>query len=886
MTQREQEVLDLLGANLTHEEIGRRLFISVRTVESHVASLRRKLDIPDHRTLVRLAAEHRLTAGHRSHAPPLPLTSFVGRASELAGLAAALEAARLVTVTGPGGVGKTRLALSAARSLAARFGDHVCWTDLVPVATADDLADAVAAACDAVATSRRGPAEAVIAALADRPALVVLDNCEHVVSQVAALAERILTACPGVTMLLTSRLRLAVAFERVFAVPTLSAEPGGDAVALFCERAAAAGTELGGAGPEDRADRERVAAICSALGGLPLAIELAAVRLPALGLDGVERGLATQSDLLTGGGRAVLRHRSMAQTLDWSAALLSPAAARTLRRLAVFRTPFQLPGAATVATDPPDLPGTTAALAELTEHNLLVTTHEAGRLAYRMLEPVRQYGIATMAAEDRLAFDRHARWCLDAAQPHRTGRSRPRDAAVTDELRSALHWAEAAGAAAAEGGESLPASLGRALGLLLYRSGRLAEAQDALEHAAALAGDPGQASAELRRAAAVAKCRIRGPAALRLELAAAALAAAAGDPTAAAQALTGAGELLNRFPGMFGPQAGDGRPFLARATALVPASSRVAAAAQVAAAAYAPAGTGRPDVARASRALDAARAAGDPLLESSALDTLTSARLFALDVQAAHALAQDRIARLRELDPAEPAVGLELKDALHIAILCALGAGFLTTALGLARAQRDLPYLRESRDLAEDEMIAPLALGGDLTAAADAGERFLRDWNADGRPTAAGRAITPAAVALAHGLLGDRQARQAWLAVTAEMRGEPVEQALAGTGYGELFEAMVLVREGRPADAFAVLTAPAGPGLYSAAFHQWSAALTAEAAVLAGRQDAWRHLARARQAAAGNPAAASIADRAARTAAAAVSRASRAEPTDRPGPAR
>ncbi|MGI9005662.1 MAG: ATP-binding protein [Streptosporangiaceae bacterium] len=288
------KVLNLLGANLTHAEIGQRLFISVRTVESHVAALRRKLAIPDHRTLVRLAAEHRSEAGGRGTAPPMPLTSFVGRAGDLETLAVAMAGARLVTVTGPGGVGKTRLAIAAAAAQASRFGNGVRWVDLVPIATTADLEDAVAAACDATPTSRRSPAEAIVAAVRDQVTLLVLDNCEHLATAVAVLAERLLARCPGLTILLTSRVRLAVAFERVVALPGL---PASDGVALFTERAAAAGADLAEARPE------RVAAICAALGGLPLAIELAAVRLPALALSGVEAGLVDQAGLLTGGAR-------------------------------------------------------------------------------------------------------------------------------------------------------------------------------------------------------------------------------------------------------------------------------------------------------------------------------------------------------------------------------------------------------------------------------------------------------------------------------------------------------------------------------------------------------------------------------------------------------
>ena len=268
---REQEVLRLLGDHLTHEQIARRLVISVRTVESHVAALRRKLELPDHRSLVRLAAAQPVEAPGGSTLPA-PLTSFVGRERELDDLAAALREARLVTAVGPGGAGKTRLALATAE----RLTGPLSWVDLVPVTEAAALDDAVARACDVVPSSRLGPVDAVAEALRGHRAVLVLDNAEHLVNAVAVLVERLLTGCPDLTVLVTSRVRLAVPFERVFRVDGLaqSGSPDSDdAVTLFVLRARAAGARL-----DVPADRERIAAICVALAGLPLAIELAAGR--------------------------------------------------------------------------------------------------------------------------------------------------------------------------------------------------------------------------------------------------------------------------------------------------------------------------------------------------------------------------------------------------------------------------------------------------------------------------------------------------------------------------------------------------------------------------------------------------------------------------------
>ena len=180
-----------------------------------------------------------------------------------------------------------------------------------------------------------------------------------------------MSSCPQLTVLVTSRVRLALPFERVVPVPGL--DPDGDAAALFVERAVAAGSPL-----PAQAERERIAAVCAALGGLPLAVELAAVRMPTLGLDGVERGVIDQSSLLRGGARLQQRHRSMRETIDWSVALIGPAAASALRRLAVLVAPFDADAAVAVAAFPPLSPGdVAAALVQLSEHNLLAMPRPA-----------------------------------------------------------------------------------------------------------------------------------------------------------------------------------------------------------------------------------------------------------------------------------------------------------------------------------------------------------------------------------------------------------------------------------------------------------------------------------------------------------------------------
>src|ERR1700759_5290985 len=183
---REREVLDLLGEHLTHEQIGNRLFISTRTVESHVASLRRKLDLPDHRSLVRYAIEQRMP---RADGPPQPLSTFIGRADELGAVGRALDSSRLVSVVGPGGVGKTRLAIAAASA----SPWPVYWLHLIPIADQRTPADDLVQVCGARATHRVNPVDAVVAALRAHRALIVFDNCEHLANAAAVLAEQLLT---------------------------------------------------------------------------------------------------------------------------------------------------------------------------------------------------------------------------------------------------------------------------------------------------------------------------------------------------------------------------------------------------------------------------------------------------------------------------------------------------------------------------------------------------------------------------------------------------------------------------------------------------------------------------------------------------------------------
>jgi predicted ATPase len=302
--------LTLVGDHRSNAEIGAQLFISVRTVESHVSSLLRKLGVPDRRVLADLATE--LARAERTSQAqaglPSPLNPFIGRARERAELRDVVGAHREVTAVGPGGVGKTRLALTVAADLAGDFEDGVWFVDLVPVTDPAMVGAAVAAALGLGEQQGRSIDDSVLAALADHHTLLVLDNCEHLSAGVAPFVERLLARGPYVKVLATSRARLAVPFERVYAVPPLSLDGGdgaSDAVALFLDRATAVGCAVE---PEPLA---QIADICRKLDGVALAIELAAARLPALGPDGLVAGLFDHLRLLVGGHRADDRHRSV-----------------------------------------------------------------------------------------------------------------------------------------------------------------------------------------------------------------------------------------------------------------------------------------------------------------------------------------------------------------------------------------------------------------------------------------------------------------------------------------------------------------------------------------------------------------------------------------------
>ncbi len=759
--------------------------------------------------------------------------------------------------------------------MAARFGG-TWYADLVPVTDPALLPAAVLAALGADESSSRPAQDALAAAVGERRALLVLDNCEHLVNAVAVLTERLLSACPNLSVLVTSRIRLVVPHETVYPVPGLSVPPpgreGGDAATLFAERAAAAGAPLpaGPAGTDDAAGSaaHRAAGICRALGGMPLAIELAAARLPSLGLDGLEAGLADQLSLLSGGARQQQRHRSLQDTLDWSYRLLDPREQAVLRRVAVFAAPFGLAAATVVVGYDPVEPARVAdALGRLAEHSLLVPVASAGGTRYHALEPVRQFAAARLDAEaegDGGAYRRHLGWCLteatglDRADPAEPEWQAAFDAAA-DEFRAALGWSAALPAQQADAGR-----LAATLSGLLFTRGRLREAQQRYEQAAALAGDPAAAARALECAAATAKIRTAGDEALRLDRAAAAAYLRAGDSAAASVAFARCAEHVSRFAGMYAglPAASTAGGLLADARARAGDDPR-AAAAIASAGAQDPGLTGAQAAERAGRALRLARQAGDPLLISAAYDAVTAGLMTEGDIHGAAATAAERVSMLPPLGR-DPRVAFELKDALHTAIFTGVAAGQVARSLDHAERHYGLPFLREERYLGSEDLIAPAALAGQGDRALALGHQWRRGWEHAGRPVAVGRSMAPAAIAMVYGLRGDDAARAGWLAILAAVRGVAEDEAVRGSGCGEVFEAIVLLDRGEAHVALDLLaTATAGDSSWrTRLWHQWMAALRAEAAVLARIPDAAGLVAQAEVAAGRNPVAVALARRA------------------------
>lgn len=319
---------------------------------------------------------------------PVQLTSFVGRETQIGDVRELLAANRLVTLTGAGGSGKTRLAIH----IASEFGDAVRYVDLAPITDLDLVPVAVARALELPDQPGRSRTETVIRFIGNRQMLLVLDNCEHLLDASADLIVSVLGACPGLTVLTTSREPIGLPGEVTWRIPSLSF--GDEAIQLFTDRARRVKPDFIGA----EEDAAILTEICTRLDGMPLAIELAAARVRALSLTEILDSLHDRFRLLTGGSRrAVRRQQSLEASVDWSHALLTEPERVLFRRLATFMGGFDL--AATQDVCCGDALPRHQILDQLTllvDKSLVVAETVGGRTRYRLLETVRQYALAKL----------------------------------------------------------------------------------------------------------------------------------------------------------------------------------------------------------------------------------------------------------------------------------------------------------------------------------------------------------------------------------------------------------------------------------------------------------------------------------------------------------
>lgn len=873
VTVREAEILALVARHMTNAQIADALFISTRTVESHVSAMLRKLQLPDRRSLARHAeAMPGLLVKSGSRGLPVPVTPFIGRAGERAAMTAALAEHRLVTATGPGGVGKTRLALSVAAEVAPARRDGVWFVDLIhvtdPAMVTSAVAETVGVAEQRTASVDRG----LVASLAASDALLVIDNCEHVLDGVRACVERIIAGCPEITVLATSRARLLLPYERVYVVPGLSVVGGGgDAVDLFAARVSAA------TGEPRPPDPVRVAALCRALDGMALAIELAAARFAALGLDGLESGLDQRLRLLTAGPRVPDRHGSLRAAIGWSYELLSSADRALLRGVAVFASWFDLDAACAVAGAGRERAEIADGLARLAEHSLLVV--ERGEpTRYRALETIRQYGIERLDEAGELDQIRagHERWCRHAlAALRRTGPADIDEAwctrfdRIVDDAGAALAWS-----AGEESRRAQAAELAAELAGLLFIRGRQAQAQRRYEQGAELAATVTERVALLRLAAGAAASRFVGDDALRLFRMAADAAASVDDRAGAARDLATMAMYINRAPGILAtPHSPAEADALTAEARTLSDGSPLAQAAIAVATGWAGAAPRRPPgadpliVEDARRVVDAAERARDGIMHSVALDLLTFVNLNNDDIAEAVRIARTRLELLDTL-AVDPLSGFEFGDGHLMAAEADLAAGNLAGAAAHAKALARLPFYRDEDHLATCRRLLVDALAGNFDEVIQTGERFRAGWERAGRPVSPNLARGTYAVAMVHGMRGDDDRRAAWVRLTIDIGADTEQLTGFRLGWPPVFDGLLALHRNDAAAAMRRLSADVEVlGLFhhvgAGGWRPWYAALWAEAAVLDHHADAAARVERSRHAARDNPIATAMVERAA-----------------------
>jgi predicted ATPase/class 3 adenylate cyclase/DNA-binding CsgD family transcriptional regulator len=375
---------------------------------------------------------------------PTHFTSFVGRSADVEAVRHAISDNRLVTLTGAGGVGKTRLAAQVAAQLGTRFGDGVRYVELGPISEPDLVPVAATRALGLPDQAGRSALDTLTRVIADRHMLIVLDNCEHLIDACASLTIDLLAACPELTILATSREPLRVDGEIAWQVPSLSLTD--EAVELFTDRARH--VRPGFCVDEDT--RTTVVEICQRLDGIPLAIELAAARVRALSPTQILDSLHDRFRLLTGGARkAVRRQQTLWASVDWSHALLTDSERTLFRRASVFASAFDLDAAQAVCADSDaERYQTLDQLTLLIEKSLINADDGPSGVRYRMLETVRQYALERLGESGEAAAvrDRHRDYFVTLAAPLNSPGRSDHHARIEqvereiDNLRAAFAW--------------------------------------------------------------------------------------------------------------------------------------------------------------------------------------------------------------------------------------------------------------------------------------------------------------------------------------------------------------------------------------------------------------------------------------------------------------
>ena len=384
---------------------------------------------------------------------PVRLTRVIGRCDLVERLTADLAYNRCLSIVGPGGIGKTTVALSLANQICSNYADGVTFVDLAPLRQADLLPNTVALAIG-IPVRSEDETESLLAFLGDQRSLLILDNCEHVIDVVAPLIERICRAAPCLHIVATSREDLAIEGERIHRLVPLASPPASEegleaislypAVQLFVERATSH-VDTFRLTPDNA---PQIADICRRLDGLPLALELAAGSLDTFGIEGLARGLDDRFQLLTRGRRTALpRQKTLRLTLDWSHDLLTAEERKALRRLGCFTGSFTFAAAQGTVCDASLTPATlVSAIANLVSKSLVTAETDQKIIRYRLLDTTRAYALEHLAAsgETIALAARHANWyrrMLDEAREQAMDRSLSYLALDLDNVRLALNWA-------------------------------------------------------------------------------------------------------------------------------------------------------------------------------------------------------------------------------------------------------------------------------------------------------------------------------------------------------------------------------------------------------------------------------------------------------------